>query len=146
MDLIRGMSGIRGIVNATLTDSVITRHVQALANLQDVGVILLARDSRSHGESFIHSAAAALSQCGREVINYGILPTPTAQFLVEQNKLAGCIVITASHNPTEWNGLKFIDSDGCFLNVEKNNYLFAMRWKLFFNKKIMSKHRPFFQN
>ena len=124
MDLIRGISGIRGIVNETLTDSVITRHVQAFANLQGGGVILLARDSRSHGESFIHSAAATLSQCGREVINYGILPTPTAQFLVEQNKLAGGIVITASHNPTEWNGLKFIDSNGCFLDGDKNIKLF----------------------
>ena len=120
MDLIRGISGIRGIVNETLTDSVITSHVQAFANLQGGGVILLARDSRSHGESFIHSAAAALSQCGREVIIYGIIPTPTAQFLVEQNNLAGGIVITASHNPTEWNGLKFIDSNGCFLNGDKN--------------------------
>ena len=126
MDLIRGISGIRGIVNESFTESVITWYTQAFSKLQDKGIILLARDSRSHGESFINSAAAALSQCGREVINYGIIPTPTAQFLVEKNSLAGGIVITASHNPTEWNGMKFIGANGCFLDDEKNKQLFKI--------------------
>ena len=69
MDLIRGISGIRGIVNASLTDSVIRLHAQAFSILQEEGVILLARDSRSHGELFITYAAEALKKCGREVIN-----------------------------------------------------------------------------
>jgi phosphomannomutase len=124
MDLIRGISGIRGIVNDTLTDSVIKSHVQAFSILQKEGIILLARDSRSHGETFIISAAEALKKCGREVINYDIIPTPTAQFLIDKNNLAGGIVITASHNPKEWNGLKFIDADSCFLNGNKNKKLF----------------------
>ena len=121
MQLIRGISGIRGIVGDSLTDSVLIRYIQAFSKLQEDGDILLARDSRSHGEFFINTACNALRKCGRRIFNYGMIPTPTAQFLVEKNKLAGGIVITASHNPTEWNGLKFIDSDGCFLNVEKND-------------------------
>ena len=123
MELIRGISGIRGIVGKSLTESVIIRHMQAFSEIQNTGSILLARDSRAHGVSFIHTAAEALSGCGRNVINYGIIPTPTAQFLVEQNKIAGGIIITASHNPSNWNGLKFIDNDGCFLSPEKNQIL-----------------------
>ena len=126
MKLIRGISGIRGIVNQTLTDTVLTSHSLAFSKLQIEGSILLARDSRSHGKEFINNTAEILKKSGREVINYGIIPTPTAQFLVEKNKMAGRIVITASHNPTEWNGLKFIDVDGCFLNGTKNKRLFEI--------------------
>ena len=126
MELIRGISGIRGIVNQTLTNSVLTSHTLAFSKLQIEGSILLARDSRSHGEEFINTSAEALMNSGREVLNYGIIPTPTAQFLVERNGMAGGIVITASHNPTEWNGLKFIDSDGCFLDGTKNKRLFEI--------------------
>ena len=126
MELIRGISGIRGIVGDTLTESTVTRHLQAFPELQGKGDILLARDSRSHGESFIEAGCTALIKCGRNAVNYGIIPTPTAQFLVEKNKMAGGVVITASHNPTQWNGLKFIDSDGCFINAEKNNRLFEI--------------------
>jgi phosphomannomutase len=126
MELIRGISGIRGIVGKILTESVVIRHIQAFSEIQSTGAILLARDSRTHGASFIHTAAEALSGSGRNVINYGIIPTPTAQFLVDQNKLAGGIVITASHNPIHWNGLKFIDANGCFLSGDKNKKLFAI--------------------
>ena len=124
MELIRGISGIRGIVGKTLTEEVVIKHIQAFSKIQATGDILLARDSRTHGTSFIHTAAKTLSGCGRNVINYDIIPTPTAQFLIEQNKMAGGIVITASHNPSEWNGMKFIDTDGCFLDGEKNKNLF----------------------
>ena len=126
MELIRGISGIRGIVEDSLTDSVVIRHIQAFSEIQGEGEILLARDSRSHGNFLIDVGCNALSQCGRNTINYGIIPTPTAQFLVEKNHMAGGIVITASHNPTQWNGLKFIDADGCFLNAEKNAQLFEI--------------------
>jgi len=126
MELIRGISGIRGIVGDTLTESTVTRHLQAFSELQGEGDILLARDSRSHGESFIDAGCTALIKRRRNAVNYGIIPTPTAQFLVEKNKMAGGVVITASHNPTQWNGLKFIDSDGCFINAEKNNRLFEI--------------------
>ena len=126
MDLIRGISGIRGIVNDNFDDSVIYRHVQAFSKLQKPGEFLIARDSRSHGESFLNLAHNTLKKSHRKISNYGIIPTPTAQFLIEKNKLAGGIVITASHNPNEWNGLKFIDSDGCSLNKQKNVDLFNL--------------------
>ena len=126
MKLIRGISGIRGLVGQTLTESIVTQYIQAFSTIQGKGVILLARDSRSHGKNLINIGCQALQKCGRKIHNFDIIPTPTAQFLVEKNGLAGGIVITASHNPTEWNGLKFIDYDGCFLNSEKNLNLFKI--------------------
>ncbi|MEE2858209.1 MAG: phosphoglucosamine mutase [Candidatus Neomarinimicrobiota bacterium] len=124
MKLIQGISGVRGIVGKTLTQKILSDHIQAFSNIQKNGDILLARDSRIHGQDLIKIASETLIKCGRNVFNYNIIPTPTAQFLVEKNKFAGGIVITASHNPEEWNGLKFIDYNGCFLNEEKNEALF----------------------
>jgi len=123
MELIRGISGIRGIVGQTFTETILTQYIQAFSTIQSKGTILLARDSRSHGENLINIGCKALQKCGRHIQNFDIIPTPTAQFLVEKNGLAGGIVITASHNPVEWNGLKFIDSDGCFISSEKNLHL-----------------------
>ena len=124
MKLIRGISGIRGIVGQTLTESVVINHIRAFSKIQESGTILVARDSRSHGGNLIDVCCRTLQKCGRDIQNFDIIPTPTAQFVIEKNDLAGGIVITASHNPEEWNGLKFIDSDGCFLNSNKNLDLF----------------------
>ena len=117
MKLIRGISGIRGIVEKTFNNSILSKYIQAFSILQNKGDILIARDSRIHGKQFIKIACKELQKNGRNIQNYGIIPTPTAQFIVEKKKLAGGIVITASHNSIEWNGLKFIDSNGCFLDA-----------------------------
>tara|TARA_Y100000588_G_scaffold394696_1_gene516641 strand:- start:3195 stop:4529 length:1335 start_codon:yes stop_codon:yes gene_type:complete len=124
MELIRGISGIRGIVEKTFNNSIISKYVQAFSILQHQGDILIARDSREHGKDFLELACKTLQECGRNIYHLDIIPTPTAQFLVKRNNLAGGIVITASHNPEEWNGLKFIDSNGCFLDAKKNIDLF----------------------
>ena len=149
MQLIRGISGIRCIVNKTLTNSTITKHVTAFSQLQNDGAILLARDSRPHGTNFIRVASETLKKCGRKVMDYGIIPTPTAQFLIEKNSFSGGIVITASHNPKEWNGMKFIDKDGCFLDGLKNKALFKIAdlnqtqsHKVGFIKKIENGYLP----
>ena len=60
MELIRGISGIRGIVGKSLTESVVIKHIQAFSEIQSAGDILLARDSRTHGASFINTAAETL--------------------------------------------------------------------------------------
>ena len=136
MKLIRGISGIRGIVGQTLTEPILSRHIQAFSAIQSNGPILVARDSRSHGKNLINAGCYALQKCGRETHNFGIIPTPTAQFLVEKNELAGGVVITASHNPAKWNGLKFIDSDGCFLDIEKIWIYLKLQMMIQCRKKI----------
>ncbi len=124
MKLIRGISGIRGIVGETLTESQVYKHALAFSEHQPEGVILLARDSRPHGRYLLHAARSTLLKAGRQVVDFDIITTPTAQFLVQRRGLAGGIIITASHNPIQWNGMKFVDSDGCFLDGPSNHRLF----------------------
>ena len=119
MKLITSISGIRGIYGKTLTNSIVSDYIQSFSNIQSIGKILLAQDSRPHGKEIYKAACKILTSLGRDVISCGIIPTPTAQFIIKEQKLAGGIVITASHNPIEWNGLKFLDDDGCFLNADK---------------------------
>jgi phosphomannomutase len=75
---------------------------------------------------FADAAAAALQESGVSVIDCGLIPTPTAQLAVEHHGAAGGIVITASHNPVEWNALKFVGPDGLFLDREKAAELFEL--------------------
>ena len=125
MELIKSISGIRGIVNQTLNKTTVNTYSNIFTSIQPVGDILLARDSRPHGKELYNSIADTLTSMGRNVIDCGIIPTPTAQFIIKDKKLSGGIVVTASHNPIEWNGLKFLDSDGCFLNANKMKELLS---------------------
>ena len=127
MTLIKGISGIRGIVNQGLNKTIISSYAFAFSKIQKHGKILIARDARPHGKKFLENIECVFNNFNIEFDNYDIIPTPTAQFLISQSKYVGGIVITASHNPIDWNGMKFIDEDGCFLSkckVEKlnNNY------------------------
>ena len=87
MKLIRGISGIRGIVGQTLTETILFRYIQAFSSIQGEGTILIARDSRSHGEKLLNVGCKALQKCGRNTQNFGIIPTPTAQFIIKKKNL-----------------------------------------------------------
>lgn len=126
MQLIKNISGIRGIFGETLTKSTVNFYTNIFTHIQPTGDILLARDSRPHGIDLYQSICETLTLMGRNVISCGIIPTPTAQFIIKEKKLAGGIVVTASHNPIEWNGLKFLDDDGCFLNPIRIKQLLSM--------------------
>ena len=125
MELIKSISGIRGIVGTNLNKGIVNAYTNVFTHLQPQGDILLARDSRSHGEDLYDSIAETLTIMGRNVISCGIIPTPTAQFIIKDKNLSGGIVVTASHNPIEWNGLKFLDDDGCFLSADKMKNLLS---------------------
>lgn len=118
-NLIRSISGIRGIVGSSFTNQIVKQHLNAFLSMQENGPILLAYDGRAHGKAFLKYAATIIKESGRIVVNCGLIPTPTCQFLVKHFGYAGAVIITASHNPSEWNGLKFIDSDACFTSPEK---------------------------
>tara|TARA_Y100000996_G_scaffold109389_1_gene80831 strand:- start:1793 stop:3121 length:1329 start_codon:yes stop_codon:yes gene_type:complete len=126
MELIKSISGIRGIFGKTFNKGIANSYTNVFTHLQPSGDILLARDSRSHGEDLYDSILETLTIMGRNVISCGIIPTPTAQFIIKEKCLSGGIIITASHNPIEWNGLKFLENDGCFLNADKMNELLSM--------------------
>ena len=126
MKLIKSVSGIRGIYNKTLTLKDISKYANAFSNIQKSHdlPILIARDSRVSGPEISNHIIDFFKKNGRNIIDCGIIPTPTAQFVTDKFNIAGAIVITASHNPQQWNGMKFIDSDGTFLNKDKNKKLF----------------------
>ena len=125
MALIRTVSGVRGIVDSDLTDEALYRHVAAMAQLLPPGAVLLARDSRPHGQRFMAVAAQALTDANRQICLAGMVPTPTAQFLVTHLRLAGAVIITASHNPVEYNGMKFMGSDGVYFGAEQCDILYG---------------------
>ena len=123
MTLIKSISGIRGIIDKSLDSTMVAKYVQAFSNISPHGKILLARDTRNSGKDYIQTAIIALKQINRKSIVVDIVPTPTAQFEVYSKRYAGGIVFTASHNPSDWNGLKFIGPDGTFINQETFNGL-----------------------
>jgi len=129
MSLMRSVSGLRGIVGADLTADVVHRYASAFGEfLRERGgrVVALARDSRQSGPAFAAAAAEALAADGLDVVDLGMVPTPTAQMAVETMNLAGGIVVTASHNPVEWNALKFMGAGGRFLTKAEADTFFAL--------------------
>ena len=118
--LMVSVSGVRGRVGESLTPEVISRYAAgfgAWALGQGRGRrIVVGRDSRVSGPMFHRATLAALQSVGAEVIDVGLAPTPTIQLAVEHHHAAGGLAITASHNPIEWNALKFIGASGLFLD------------------------------
>lgn len=111
-----GVSGVRGIVGEGLSPEILLRYAAAFAGYLPPGPIVFGRDSRPTGPVLRHAVLGALLGAGREVYDLGIVPTPTVQLEVERRHAAGGIALTASHNPIEWNALKFVGGDGRFLS------------------------------
>ncbi len=123
---IRSISGIRAIVESHLTDEVIRKYIRGAHQIYDKGTIIVGRDSRESGFLITNIVIDELTRLGRNVIFCDIVPTPTVQFMVEQTDATGGLIITASHNPEEWNGLKFVRADGTFLLPYENEKLFEI--------------------
>jgi len=121
--LISGISGVRGIIDDGFDAGVVEVYVRAFAQLMDKGRIVIAQDSRPSGEMFKGVVEKTLSQLGCEIIDCGICPTPTAQLMVKDLNARGGIIVTASHNPIEWNALKFVGDEGLFLDSDEHKQL-----------------------
>ena len=106
------VSGLRGIVGDTLTPEVAIRYVTAFAAIAPPGLVLVGRDSRPSGKMFAKAIAAGLQAVGRDTLDIGIVATPTLGVLVRRCQAAGGIQITASHNPSPYNGLKLFSAEG----------------------------------
>ena len=117
-ELIVSVSGIRGIIGETLTPEAALRFAQAMGTHLQGGKVLVSRDGRPSGQFLGHAVIAGLLQCGCEVLDLGIQPTPTVGVAVRHFEAAGAIQITASHNPAPWNGLKLFGRDGAVLAPE----------------------------
>ncbi|MBI2620298.1 MAG: phosphoglucosamine mutase [Ignavibacteriales bacterium] len=120
MSLMVSISGIRGIVGSSLTPEVIVKYSSAFAEYCGRGTVVIGRDGRITGKPVTHIVSSTLISMGCNVIALGICPTPTVQIATERTRATGGISVTASHNPIIWNGLKFVDSSGLFLNAKQN--------------------------
>lgn len=113
------ISGVRGVIGESLTPALLTRFAQAFGTYVGSGTIVIGRDPRTSGEMVKQAVIAGLLSSGCRVIDIGMCPVPTIQLLVRHHHAHGGIAITASHNPPQWNALKFIGADGLFLNSGK---------------------------
>jgi len=127
--LMTSVSGVRGIFGETLNPIVALQYAshfgqfiaQESANpaSHHIPKIVVGRDSRTTGKAMLYAILSGLISTGCEVIDLGIVPTPTVLLNVKKHSAQGGISITASHNPPQWNAMKFVDGDGMFLSPEK---------------------------
>ncbi len=125
MTLIKSISGFRGTIGGkpgdTLNPIDIAKSVAAYASLRESVVgpyrrkIVVGRDARLSGEMVSHVVCGTLIGMGFDVLNIGLASTPTTELAVTMERAAGGIIITASHNPRQWNALKFLNEKGEFL-------------------------------
>ena len=111
------ISGVRGVIGDSLSPILLTRFAQAFGTYVGSGSIVIGRDPRTSGEMVKQAVLAGLLSSGCKVIDVGMCPVPTVQLLVKELEAHGGLAITASHNPPEWNALKFIGPDGLFLSA-----------------------------
>ena len=145
MTLIKSISGIRGTIGGNVGDSLtpidIVRFTSAYAKFisdQDCNsnIIVIGRDARLSGTMVSNIVSGTLIGCGFNVIDIGLSTTPTVEVAVEKESAAGGIIITASHNPKQWNALKLLNNKGEFISAvdgekildyaQKENFNFSL--------------------
>jgi len=113
MQSIFGTDGIRGRFNKEITYSLAYKVGYNLGLiLEKKNPILIGRDTRISGDILLQAITQGINESGKKFINLGICPTPAIPFLIKQGDLSGGIMISASHNPPEYNGLKIFDHNG----------------------------------
>lgn len=129
--LIASISGVRGIVGNGLTPSVLIRYAgaygswcyqRALAEDQDP-LVVIGRDARSSGEACMQIVVGTLRSMGCDVLDLGLASTPTVEMAVLEKQAIGGIILSASHNPEEWNALKLLNEKGEFLTPDQGEMI-----------------------
>lgn len=118
-----GVSGVRGVVGESFTPQLAAGFAQAFGTFVGQGPVLVGRDTRPSGLMIEQAVVAGLQSVGCKPILAGMVPTPTVLLLTRHLGCRGGIAITASHNPAEWNALKFADRDGLFLDESRTQEL-----------------------
>lgn len=122
--LMVSVSGVRGKVGEALTPEVVLRFAAAFgAYLREAAggrpKVVLGRDSRTSGPLLARAVSAALEGVGCDVVDVGLVPTPTVLMSIGHHGAQGGIIVTASHNPIEWNALKLASGEGMFLDADQ---------------------------
>lgn len=115
------VSGLRGILGLSLSPEIVSRYVAAFVEQLPEGSIIVARDGRPSGKALSDIIHGTIKLLGRDVIDAGICATPTVGVLVRQSQAVGAIQISASHNPSEYNGLKLIGADGRVITAQQGS-------------------------
>jgi len=134
MTLIKSISGIRGTIGDVkgegLTPEDIVMYAGAFGQWasenSDNRVIVIGRDARISGEMVSKLVCATLQGKGFDVVDLGVSTTPTVEMAVPAERAAGGIIITASHNPAQWNALKLLNQDGEFLSAEAGSEILSI--------------------
>src|SRR5690625_4299643 len=116
MSLMISVSGIRGIFGTDLTPENIVQFSAAYGTWLNGGKVVLGRDTRVTGQLCENLIASTLQAAGSDVVTVGVVPTPTVAMAVLKHKAAGGIIISASHNPNQWNALKLLNDKSEFLD------------------------------
>jgi len=128
--LMVSVSGVRGRVGEALTPEIVAKFASGFGAWALAGgrskLVVVGRDSRVSGPMFHRIVVGALQSVGATVIDIGMATTPTTQLAVEHHHAAGGIMISASHNPIEWNALKLIGPTGLFLDAIEGTAMRAM--------------------
>ena len=123
-DLIISVSGVRGTVGSALDPSQLTRFAAAFGTLIEGQTVVVGRDTRTSGPMVHHAMLTGLIATGCKVIDVGICPTPTVLLMSKTLNAGGSLVITASHNPIDWNGIEFASEAGRLLSeVERTRLM-----------------------
>ena len=135
MTLIKSISGIRGTIGGNIGDSFtpidIVKFTSAYAkfiSLQDneSKKIVIGRDARLSGFFVSNIVSGTLIGCGFDVVDIGLSTTPTVEVAVEKENAAGGIILTASHNPKQWNALKLLNNKGEFISSEDGQQILSI--------------------
>ncbi len=127
MTLIKSISGIRGTIGGRSGDALtpldIVRFTSSYARFisskgLDSNVIVIGRDARISGKMLLNIVSGTLIGCGFDVLDIGLSTTPTVEVTVQKESAAGGIILTASHNPKQWNALKLLNSKGEFISAD----------------------------
>jgi phosphomannomutase len=120
MPLRVSISGIRGVIGDGLDAVGVARWASAFGAWLPPGPVVVGRDTRPSGPMVLSAVTAALNSTGHDVLDIGIATTPTTEVAVQHGPAVGGVIITASHNPQQWNALKFLRGDGLFLSAADN--------------------------
>src|SRR6185295_18628982 len=126
-----GTDGIRGVANSDLKPTVAYALGRAVAHrlAERGGAIVVGQDTRRSGDMFVSAIAAGATSLGVDVHVVGVVPTPALAFLAASGDVAAGIMVSASHNPADDNGLKVLDADGLKLDDAVEDELEQLIWR-----------------
>jgi phosphomannomutase len=135
------ISGVRGVVGDSLTPQLVARFAQAFGSYLGRGKILVGQDARTSGIMIKNAVFSGLLSVGCQPVDVGICPIPSFLVLTKESSAIGGIVVTASHNPVDWNGLKFISGEGLYLNPSQIQEFLDIYHQGEFNLVPADKHK-----